>query len=214
MPEPCYRLTQIHIPRRHVQCTPLCRPPRNATLCHLGATLRAIRCRGRKQRVSSRTSGAAQRAGAKVSPRGAPSQEPGCQPPGQPKLGPCPHTLPRGSGWHSVTTCSGPQLLLTTTLPGYDLTTGRHCRCVPPTVWPMHLDPTKCPVGSPSGCPQQPGDVHGRGQRAPQGCRPRAPTLAVVDQHRHAPAHLRLVAAYSPERSPPAGDSGPGPNGY
>ena len=67
---------------------------------------------------------------------------------------------------------------------GVPLTTGRHCRCVHPTVWPMHLDSTTCPVGSPFGCSQQPGDVHGRGQRELQGCRPRAPTLAVVDQHR------------------------------
>ena len=146
-----------------------------------------------------------------MSPHGTPSQVPGMPSPGQTPTGSLPAHPHRGSGWHASTTCNGPQPMLSATLPGYELTTGRHCQGVHPTAWPMQLDPSKCPVGSPYGCPQQPGDIHGRGKWELQGECPRAATLAIVDQHHPCPHPLPAGGHGPPERSPPVGEGGAGP---
>ena len=99
------------------------------------------------------------------------------------------------SGWHASTTCNGPQLMLSATLPGYVQTTGRHCRCIRPTAWPTRLDHSKCPVGLPDGCPQQPGDIHGRVNRSCRANTCAPPPWLSWTSTAPAPTHFLLVAS-------------------
>ena len=120
-------------------------------------------------------------------------------------------TTPR-SGWHAPTTCNGPQLMLSATLPGYVQTTGRHCRGIRPNAWPMQLDQSKCPVGLPDGCPQQPGDIHGRVNRSCRANTCAPPPWLSWTSTASASHPLPAGGRGPPERSPPAGEGGAGPH--
>ena len=102
--------------------------------------------------------------------------------------------------------------MLIATLPGSERTTRRHCRGTNPNAWRMQLNPSKCPVGPPHGCPISLVTSTARVKGGLQGYPLRASTLAVVDQHRPYPHPLPAGSLRPPERSPPSGERGAGPH--
>ena len=153
MPEPHYGLTQIFTRRRLIQFTHYaahCRMQNFVILSHryviYGAELVS-------QEVSVQTQGAAQGVVCpSVTPPGHPARYRGSVPPST-------QTGSRPAYLHSMVRLARlgrlqrATAVLIATLPGSERTTRRHCQGVHPTAWRMQLNPTKCPVGPPHGCP-------------------------------------------------------------